>query len=114
MDYKIENSGNVFVLRLLKDISIYQLGRFKEAIEEIKKKEATGGKRVVIDLKEVGFIDALALGVLTTFSKEMRDAGGEVKLASMNEDIRLVFDLSHLSKVYEIHATSEEAVKSFS
>lgn len=113
MNYSIEKTGNdLMVLKLNKNVTAYQLQKLKDAIQELKDKKET--KNVIVDLKDVGYIDAYAIGILTAFSKELRDKGGELKLAQMNDKIKLVFDLSHLSKVYEIFDSMEEARKSFS
>ena len=112
MEYKIKKDGDFTILNLEKDVSVYQFAKFKEAIAAIKKQEGNS-KRVIIDLKEVGYIDALALGALTDFSKEVREGGGDIKIINMNEDIKLVFDLSRLSRVYEIYNSMQEAQKSF-
>jgi len=61
----------------------------------------------------VGCFDALALGLLCAFSREVREQGGEIKLIHMNQDVKTVFDLAYLSKVYGIYDNVEAAIKSF-
>jgi anti-sigma B factor antagonist len=112
MEYQVDRRGDVFVLKLSGDITIYQLQDFKEAIETLKEKRGTI-KNVIIDLGGVGYFDSLALGALCAFSKEVREKGGDLKLLNMNKDVRIVFDLAHLSKVYQIYDNIEAAEKSF-
>ena len=112
MEYQINRHGDIFVLKLSGDITIYQLQNFKEAIEALKKQKGEA-KNVVIGLGGVNYFDSLALGSLCAFSKEVRDKGGDLKLINMNRDVRIVFDLAHLSKVYEIYDNIETAEKSF-
>jgi len=53
------------------------------------------------------------LGLLCAFSREVREQGGEIKLIHMNQDVKTVFDLAYLSKVYGIYDNVEAAIKSF-
>ena len=112
MEYRIEKSSNCYVLKLVNDITVYEVERLKEAFESAKKEKGFNN-RIILDLEKVGFIDALALGVLTGFSQQLRENGGDVKITHMSEDIKTVFDLSHLSKIFEIYNSVEEAAKSF-
>jgi anti-sigma B factor antagonist len=112
MEYQIERRDDILVLKFSGDITVYQLQHFKQALEVVKKQKYQG-KNIIIDLAEVDYFDALALGSLCAFSRQVREKGGDLKLINMNQDIKLVFDLSHLSKVYEIYDSMEKAVKSF-
>lgn len=112
MDYRIEQGSGCYILKLADDVTVYEVERFREAFESVKKEKGFNN-RVILDLEKVGFIDALALGVLTGFSQEVRENGGDVKIAHMSEDIKTVFDLSHLSRIFEIYNSVEEAAKSF-
>ncbi len=112
MEYSIEKiHDGIVVLKLVGDISAYQLQNLKDTIQKLKAE--SGSKKVILDLKDVGYLDAFALGIITSFSKELRDTGGDMKIVNMNNGIKLLFDLSHLSKVYETFNNIEEAAKSF-
>ena len=112
MEYQIKKRDDVAVLKLSGEVTIYQIQQFKEAIEALKRQKFQT-KNLVIDLKDVGYFDALALGSLCSFSRELREKGGDLKLAQVSPDVKVVFDLTHLSKVYEIYDDLEKAVKSF-
>lgn len=112
MEYRIEQGSGYYILKLADDVTVYEVERFREAFESVKKEKGFNN-RVILDLEKVGFIDALALGVLTGFSQEVRENGGDVKITHMSEDIKTVFDLSHLSRIFEIYNSVEEAAKSF-
>ncbi len=113
MEYEIKNEKNSTVLKLTKPISVYQLQKLKDAFQDCKS-QLNQKKNVILDLGDVPFMDALALGILVSFSKEIRECGGDVKLVNLNDDVRNVFELSHLSKVYESFDSVEAASKSFS
>lgn len=113
MEHKIDAGQNeTLLVKLSGDITIYQVDKFKEVLAEVKRLEAKI-KNVVLDLSGVGFIDSLALGALTTFAREVRDDGGDVKLAGLTEEVRALFELTRLSETYEIYKDAKKAAKSY-
>ena len=64
----------------------------------------------VIEFSRTGYIDSSGLGVLVSLSKRIREAGGELRLASLNEDLRTLFELTKLHTLFEIRTTLEEAL----
>ncbi len=112
MEYQIERRDDILLLKLSGDITVYQLQQFKEALQAVKNQKHKV-KNVIIDLAGIDYFDSLALGSLCDFSRQIREDGGDIRLVNMNKDVKLVFDLSYLSKVYEICDNMEKAVKSF-
>lgn len=111
MEYQIEKRKDCLIIRLSKDITVYQLAGFKEALAGVAK-IAEPNSQVIIDLKDVKVIDEFALGILASFSRGIRENAGDVKFIHMNDDIKTVFDLTRLSKVYGIFNNLEEALAS--
>jgi anti-anti-sigma factor len=84
---------------------------FKEKIIELISDHKL--QRVVIDLKEVKFIDSSGLGSFLAILKNLHSQGGELKLSEMNKPIRTIFELISMHKIFEIFNHTEEAVDSF-
>ncbi len=113
MNYSIENKGrNTAILRLEGRITVYQLQKLRDVFAEAKDKLGDK-KRFILDLESLIYMDPLALGIIVAFSRDFREKGGEIRIVRMNDDLKFVFDLSRLSKVYEIYPRIEEAEKSF-
>ncbi len=72
----------------------------------------TGDRRFVIDFSETGYIDSSGLGVLVSVSKKIREAGGELRLSGLNEDLRMLFELTKLDTLFSISDTKSEAISS--
>jgi len=71
------------------DLDVYTAPRLKETLNEA----ATGGKRLILDLTDVHFIDSTALSVLV----------GALQRAQSGEgDLRLVMDDPYLLKIFRI------------
>lgn len=113
MDYSIEiKSDNLAVAKLSGKVTIYQLQRFKDLLKEVKG-SIGNRKRLVFDFADLQYVDSLALGVIVAFSKEFRENGGDIKIVHMSGDLSLIFDMSRLSKVYDVYDNIEEAGRSF-
>jgi len=72
-----------------------------------------GGRKFVIDFTRTGYIDSSGLGVLVSLSKKIRELGGELRLAGLNEDLQTLFELTKLDTLFSILKTPEEAVAAF-
>jgi len=51
------------------------------------------------------------LGVLVSLSKKIREQEGELRLASLNEDLRTLFELTKLDTLFTIVDSREEALE---
>jgi len=69
----------------------------------------SGANRMVVDLSGLGFIDSSGLGALVTALKTARSSGGEVRLCCLTPQVRSIFQLTRLDKVFTIHDRVEDA-----
>lgn len=85
--------------------------------QELKQKvldELEGGERkFLIDFSNTGYIDSSGLGVLVSLSKKIREQGGELRLANLNEDLRTLFELTKLDTLFSIADSRKAALESF-
>jgi anti-sigma B factor antagonist len=72
-----------------------------------------GARKVLVDFTSTGYIDSSGLGALVSLAKKLREVGGELRLAGLNEDLRTLFELTKLDTLFAITATADEALKSF-
>lgn len=81
--------------------------------EKVKEEVAGGRLSVVLNLKEVDFIDSTGLGSLVICYTTLQKAGGALKLYNLNRrNIELLL-LTKLSTVFQIFGEEQEAVNSF-
>lgn len=73
---------------------------------------ADGGKRLVVDLGEVSFVDSSGLGALVGGLKAGRH-GGDLRIARPAEQARTILELTTLNRVLRPYATVEEALAGF-
>jgi anti-sigma B factor antagonist len=71
-----------------------------------------GELKFVVDFSDTGYIDSSGLGVLVSVSKKIREAGGDLRLCGLNDDLRMLFELTKLDTLFSINDTREEAIGS--
>lgn len=67
---------------------------------------------LIIDLNEVRFIDSSGLGVLVSGFKNASARNGSLLLCSMQAQVKSMFELTRLHRVFDIYATADEALAS--
>jgi anti-sigma B factor antagonist len=72
-----------------------------------------GDRRLLIDFSRTGYIDSSGLGALVSISKRIREMGGELRLAGLNDDLRSLFELTKLDTLFTISETPEQALATF-
>jgi len=72
-----------------------------------------GKNQLVIDLKDVRFIDSSGLGALVSGYKNASARNGNLKLCSLQPQVKSMFELTRLHRVFEIYPSAEDALASF-
>ncbi|MBW4467461.1 MAG: STAS domain-containing protein [Pegethrix bostrychoides GSE-TBD4-15B] len=76
--------------------------RTQELRDRINQGIDQGAKTILVDLKEVSFMDSSGLGALVTALKAVRAAGGKLCICSVNEQVKILFELTSMDRVFEI------------
>lgn len=72
-----------------------------------------GARKFLIDFTRTGYIDSSGLGVLVSLSKKIREEGGDLRLAGLNEDLKTLFELTKLDTLFAITDSATEALSAF-
>ena len=67
------------------------------------------GTNVLFDLTQMVHIDSSGLGVLVQVLQQAKAGGGKVVLAGLQPGPKIVFDITKVSRVFEIVATPADA-----
>jgi anti-sigma B factor antagonist len=68
---------------------------------------------IVVDLAGVEYISSAGWGIFISEIREIREQGGDLKLAGMIPDVREVFDLLEFENILQAYPDSELASSSF-
>jgi anti-sigma B factor antagonist len=72
-----------------------------------------GAKKFILNLARVEFIDSYGIGELARCCSIVRRTGGEMKLASVNEKVLVVLEISRLNTLFEIYSGQDGALQAF-
>jgi anti-sigma B factor antagonist len=75
----------------------------------IEESVAGGRDRIVVDFSQVVFIDSSGLGALIAGLKATRQAGGDLRIAQVPEQVMTVLRLTNLDRVLRAHPTVADA-----
>jgi anti-sigma B factor antagonist len=69
-----------------------------------------GASSVVLDLSATTFLDSMALGILLRGMKRLSARGGSLRVVVARPDIRRIFEVTLLDRVFDLDGTREEAL----
>jgi len=70
-----------------------------------------GRKRIILEMKEISFMDSSGLSALVSGLKSTREVGGNLKLAGLHDQVSTVMRLTMLDRIFEIFADEASALK---
>ena len=89
------------------------VGNRHELKQKVVDAMESGEAQFVIDFAVTGYIDSSGLGALVSLSKKIREAGGDLRLSGLNDDLRTLFELTKLDTLFTICDSVEEAIAAF-
>jgi anti-sigma B factor antagonist len=75
---------------------------------------AKGRLKIIVNLRDVTYIDSCGLGALIAKLVSVRNKGGDLKLLHLSPRSHRVFDICKLEHVFESFDAEDAAVASFS
>ncbi|PZO46554.1 MAG: sulfate transporter [Phormidesmis priestleyi] len=64
-------------------------------------------KVLLMDLKDTTFVDSSGLGTLVSVLKKVRSSSGEMYVCSINPQIKMLFELTSMDRVFTIFEDRE-------
>jgi anti-sigma B factor antagonist len=110
MAFTVKLEGSVTVVDVDGQLIV---GNRQELKQKVLDELEGGSRKFLIDFTRTGYIDSSGLGVLVSLSKKIREQGGELRLSTLNEDLRTLFELTKLDTLFRIADTREEGLTGF-
>ncbi len=109
----IQRIGDVHIIEFMETNILDQI-----VIERIKEEmldliERCGVPKLLISFENVKHISSAMLGTLMAVNKSVKNAGGELRVSSIDKNLMEVFKLTRLDKVLKIFKNSTEAMNKF-
>ena len=110
MEFKLATAdlGNaIHQIRVSGEVDLATAPELKEALATATRNGARG---VLVDLSHATFIDSTTLGVLMGAVKRLRPQGGELAIACNDPNIRKIFEITLLDRIFNIYDTPQAAI----
>jgi len=98
----------IFSVSVAGEVDLATAPELREALGDVVSSGASG---VLVDLSNATFIDSTTLGVLMGAVRRLRPAGGELVIACHDPNIRKIFEITLLDRVFEIYDTPGPGVE---
>jgi anti-anti-sigma factor len=86
------------------DVTLHQL---------VKEQLDVGKKQILLNFDKVEFIDSFGVGEILASYISTHNLGGKLKLARISKKLFLIFQVTMLTKVLDIHDEEDSALQSF-
>jgi len=107
MTTALEQQPDGVVLVVRGEIDVAVTSQLTDALREAI---GEGGRRVVVDLEGVDFIDSAGLGVLVAGLKRARTRGGDLALVATGVSVTKVLEITGLHRIIDVRETREAAL----
>ncbi|WP_262984652.1 STAS domain-containing protein [Nostoc sp. PA-18-2419] len=94
----------VKVIKLSGNLNATTSQEFRQSITKIIE---VGVKIVLLDFQDVTFMDSSGLGALVLAFKTLRAADIQLVICSINEQVRILFELTNMDKIFEVFPSKE-------
>ena len=110
MEIVFDKVGAVAVAAVpVEELDASNAGEFKRDVAPLLE----ANTKLVLDLSRLRFVDSSGLGAFISCLRKLNAKGGELKLCGMSKQVRAVFELVRMHRVFDICSTREEAVRAF-
>ena len=107
MEMVSDRMGDVIVVEMpVEELDASNAGEFKRDIAPLLE----ANTKLVFDLGRLRFMDSSGLGAFMSCHRKMKAKGGDLKLSGMSKQVRAIFEIVRMHRVFDIYSTKEEAV----
>lgn len=83
-----------------------------DLFEEINRSLSAGVRNILVDFKDVTFMDSSGLGLLIVALKTVQAVGGRLSLCSVSNEVKIVFELTDVERFFEIFSDRDSFERS--
>jgi anti-anti-sigma factor len=108
LDLSVEQTGDAVVVRVKTAKLTYPV--LSAFFEEVRAILADGGRKLVLDLEAVTYIDSATIGCLVEIHRLVADLGGALALSGLRPRVHGMLSMTGVDRFLEIHAEAADAV----
>lgn len=110
MEIAVDKVGDVSVAAIpVDELDASNAGEFKRDIAPVLQTNT----KLVLDLSRLSFVDSSGLGAMLSCLRQLTARSGDLKLCGLSKQVRALFELVRMHRIFDIYGTREEAVSAF-
>ena len=102
--------GKVLTVILEGEIDMSSSGTVWDAVGPFIEGKKPKAKACVVDLSKVSYMDSSGIATLVRAWQTTQKNGGKLRLASLSDSVKDVFELAHVNEIFEVFPSVEEAL----
>ncbi len=110
METSVKEVADVTVLLFEGELDTNTSTDAENQLNELIKNET---HKILLDFAKLDFISSAGLRVLLATAQQLKIAGGGLRVCSLNEDVKEVFDISGFSTLLSVFDNEAEALNGF-
>lgn len=104
------SKGPVQLLDLRGELDAHTASELEAAFQRCQREQDF---QIVVNGEKLQYISSAGLGVFMAYIEEVREQGGDIKIAALQPKVFNVFDLLGFPMLFDIVDTEEEAIERF-
>jgi anti-sigma B factor antagonist len=104
------STGDVQILDLRGELDAHTAAELEAAFQKCQQDQ---NHQILVNGANLAYISSAGLGVFMAYIEEIRESGGDIKIAALQPKVFNVFDLLGFPMLFDITPTESEAVDKF-
>lgn len=110
MNIEVKQQGDIQIMHCGGSLDADTVAAFKKIAYDLVSR---GSTRFIIDCSNLTFVDSMGLGVLISLLRRVRQKDGDVKVAALTDEVKTIFEITRLHRLFDVCADWNTAVNKF-
>lgn len=103
------NGVTLIVTICTEKLDLSNSSRFKKIMDPLVRDY----DRIILDMKNVNFIDSSGFGTILGMLHELTNRSGDIKLCNVQRRVRMILEMVRIHKILAIMNSQEDALRAF-
>lgn len=108
MELTIKNEGSITIGAISGRFDAAEAPRVSTWLDSVSSQSPA---RVIVNMAGVTFLDSTALSTLVKGMKRCRQQNGDLLICSLQQQVKVIFELTRLDKAFSIHPDEASALR---
>jgi len=110
VEINIQKMNDIALCIIVGEININNSPELRKAFDELISADE---KKVVVDFSGVPYADSSGLATLIEMFQRLQKIDGHLKLSHLDQKVKNIFEITKLTKLFEIYDTKQQAIEDF-